>query len=434
MNKPAAHFEKVQFSTVVVIGYVWPEPNSSAAGSRMLQLLEFFKHCSHQVIFASPAALGEHRVDLADYDIQEQSIRLNCSSFDEWIKNIQPELVLFDRFMMEEQFAWRVEQQCPQCIRVLDTEDLHSLREARHKQLKLAIAQGHENDAEFNKPAKLYSNMSSLDICQREIAAIYRCDLSLLISDFEMTLLQDQFKIPAALLLHLPFMLPAVASSLSINPFAKRQHFVTIGNFRHAPNWDSTLWLKQSIWPKVRALMPSAQLHIYGAYPAKKVTDLHNPKQGFYVQGWAKDAIQVLRDARVCLSPLRFGAGIKGKFSDAMLAATPSITTDVGAEAMTGTHPWPGCIANSSEEIAAQAVALYQSEARWTTAANLGAIILKDCYDKQTLQERLSATLSHLKTNLTQLRTANFTGTMLRHHHHQSTKYMAQWIAAKNQR
>ncbi|EPJ43595.1 MAG: hypothetical protein OFPII_40870 [Osedax symbiont Rs1] len=434
MNQPLAPLEKIQFSTVVVIGYVWPEPNSSAAGSRMLQLLEFFKHCSRQVIFASPALLGEHRVNLADYDIQEQSIRLNCTSFDDWINSIQPELVLFDRFMMEEQFAWRVEQQCPQCIRVLDTEDLHSLREARHKQLKSAIAQGHENDAEFNRPAKLYSNMSSLDICQREMAAIYRCDLSLMISDFEIKLLQEQFKIPAALLLHLPFMLSAVASEHSINPFAKRQHFVTIGNFRHAPNWDSTLWLKQSIWPKVRALMPSAQLHIYGAYPAKKVTDLHNPKQGFYVQGWAKDAIQVLRDARVCLSPLRFGAGIKGKFSDAMLAATPSITTDVGAEAMTGAHPWPGCIANSSEELAAQAVALYHSEARWTTAANQGAIILKDCYDKQTLQERLSDALSHLKTHLTQLRTANFTGTMLRHHHHQSTKYMAQWIAAKNQR
>ncbi|RMS22088.1 hypothetical protein ALP71_00796, partial [Pseudomonas coronafaciens pv. garcae] len=29
-------------------------------------------------------------------------------------------------------------------------------------------------------------------------------------------------------------------------------------------------------------------------------------------------------------------------------------------------------------------------------------------------------------------RLANFTGSMLRHHHHKSTKYMAQWIEAKN--
>ena len=29
-------------STVLVIGYVFPEPNSSAAGTRMLQLIDFF--------------------------------------------------------------------------------------------------------------------------------------------------------------------------------------------------------------------------------------------------------------------------------------------------------------------------------------------------------------------------------------------------------
>ena len=124
---------------IVVIGYVWPEPNSSAAGSRMMQLLEFFRPHCEQLIFASPAQLSEHRADLKPLVISEKSIKLNCQSFDDWINTIQPSLVLFDRFMMEEQFGWRVEQQCPDCLRILDTEDLHSLREARHQQLKIAI-------------------------------------------------------------------------------------------------------------------------------------------------------------------------------------------------------------------------------------------------------------------------------------------------------
>ena len=42
----------------------------------------------------------------------------------------------------------------------------------------------------------------------------------------------------------------------------------------------------------------------------------------------------VMSNARVCLSPLRFGAGIKGKFLDAMNSGTPSITTPIGAEGM----------------------------------------------------------------------------------------------------
>ena len=135
---------------IVIIGYVWPEPNSSAAGSRMMQLLHYFKQRSHRVIFASVAQLSEHREILADSDIEEHSISLNCSSFDHWIKQLQPDIVLFDRFMMEEQFGWRVEQQCPDCLRILDTEDLHSLREARHQQLKQAL----KRFQPFNSAAK----------------------------------------------------------------------------------------------------------------------------------------------------------------------------------------------------------------------------------------------------------------------------------------
>ncbi len=423
------------YQNIVIIGYVWPEPKSSAAGSRMMQLISYFKERACQVIFASPAALGEHRTQLADIGVLEQAITLNSDSFDVWIKEINPDLVLFDRFMMEEQFGWRVEQQCPQCIRILDTEDLHSLRLARHTNLKQVIANGGEFDTNFADSAKLYTNMQSQDVCQREISAIYRCDLSLMISSFEIDLLTTQFSLPQQLLLHLPFMLEPLTYKEQKNAlpsFQDRQHFVTIGNFRHAPNWDSVLWLKKDIWPKIRAALPSAQLHIYGAYPAKKVTDLHNPKQGFYIEGWADSAVDVLKNARICLSPLRFGAGIKGKFTDAMQTLTPSVTTAVGIEAMTADKAWPGKVANTSQSISEAAIELYQSALLWQRASERCDDIIDSCYNKKELSLQLDLALLNLQHNLAAFRAANFTGTMLRHHHHKSTKYMAQWIEAKN--
>jgi hypothetical protein len=45
------------------------------------------------------------------------------------VKELNPAVVLFDRFMMEEQF-WRVSENCPDALRLLDTEDLHCLRGA----------------------------------------------------------------------------------------------------------------------------------------------------------------------------------------------------------------------------------------------------------------------------------------------------------------
>jgi hypothetical protein len=44
---------------------------------------------------------------------------------------LNPDIVVFDRYMTEEQFGWRVIKNCPKALRILDTEDLHFLRKAR---------------------------------------------------------------------------------------------------------------------------------------------------------------------------------------------------------------------------------------------------------------------------------------------------------------
>ena len=121
---------------LLIIGYVWPEPCSSAAGSHMLSLIQLFQSDGWTVHFSSPAARGEHECDLADREVTTHEIQLNCSSFDQYISGLQPKAVLFDRYMMEEQFGWRVAEACPEAIRILDMEDMHSLRNARHESTK----------------------------------------------------------------------------------------------------------------------------------------------------------------------------------------------------------------------------------------------------------------------------------------------------------
>ena len=69
-------------------------------------------------------------------EVNEVSIELNNSSFNDFVKKLKPTIVLFDRFLTEEQFGWRVAENCPKALRILDTEDLHFLRKVRHNQLK----------------------------------------------------------------------------------------------------------------------------------------------------------------------------------------------------------------------------------------------------------------------------------------------------------
>ena len=420
---------------ILVIGSVWPEPASSAAGARMLELLELFRAQSWEVIFASAASLSSHRVNLADLDVQEKLIELNAESFDDFVRAYDPDMVLFDRFYTEEQFGWRVEKNCPHALRVLDTVDLHCLRDGREQMLKKnrAVDQEQAYRLELVKHASmetLFLAIADDDVAQREIAAIYRCDLSLIASEFEVALLRTGFSVPAALLHHCPLM--RVRACTERPPFEARRHFISIGNFRHAPNWDAVLCLKQRIWPAIRQALPQAVLHVVGSYPPPKATALHAPAQGFFVQGWVENAHQAMAQARVCLAPLRFGAGVKGKLADAMVCGTPSVTTSIGAEGMHADLAWGGAIADDTAAFVSAAVDLFQNKSRWQQAQERADLIVKACWQAEKMHQALMAALVLARQQQLERRTHNFTGAMLRHHHHRSNQYFSQWIALKN--
>jgi len=402
---------------ILVIGYVWPEPNSSAAGSHMMSLLRLFRQQHWQVEFATPAQPTDHMVDLSLDGITSQSINLNCDSFDVYVADFKPDMVMFDRFMMEEQFGWRVEKACPDTLKILDTEDLQCLRHARH--------QAHKAGREMTQ-SDLFS-----DIAKREIAAISRCDISLIISSYEVDLLVNTFNIDLNILINIPFIVNINTIPTATKSFTERQHFISIGNFRHAPNWNAVLSLQQ-LWPMIRKQLPNVECHIYGAYPPPKATALHNPKTGFLIKGWAEDALTVIEQARVCLAPIRFGAGLKGKLLDAMLVQTPSITTPIGSEGMHQAEPWPGAVTQDEYEFVAAAIDLYQNEPAWLEAQDNALPLLRNRYDGAVIGRRLISKINNVSVNIQQHRLTNFTGAMLKHHTMMSTKYMSQWIAEKN--
>lgn len=401
------------------IGRVWPEPGSSAAGSRTLQLIAVLQSAGWKVSFASAAGDSEFAEDLSEYDIATYPITLNSSSFDEWVKDLNPGLVVFDRFMTEEQYGWRVAEHCPSALRVLDTIDLHCLRLAR----QVAVRQ--------NRELRLSDLFS--DTAKREIAAIYRCDLSLMISSFEMQLLESEFNVPKQLLHYIPFLVePESETERSTWPaFSERKHFMTIGNFLHEPNWDSVLYLKKNIWPLIRKQLPSAELWIYGSYASQKVNELHNVKEGFLIKGRAESVAEVMKQARICLAPLRFGAGMKGKLLDAMLYGTPSVTTPVGAESMHGDLLWNGSIGDSPEAIAEAAVKLYQDEGLWQKSQEQGFHLLRHHFSLTQHSPGFLKHISDLQNELETHRLHNFTGAMLQQQQIAATKYMSLWIEAK---
>jgi Glycosyl transferases group 1 len=406
---------------LLIIGFVFPEPNSSAAGGRMMQLISLFQAQGFRVTFASPAQDSDFMVDLAAFGVEKKSIQLNSSSFDDFIKDLNPAVVLFDRFMTEEQFGWRVAENCPHALRLLDTEDLHCLRMARQKAFK-------------EQTTFQISDLLSEEVAKRELASILRCDLSIMISQFEMELLESVFKIDSALLYYLPLLLEPIndVQFQSLPSFEQRKNFIFIGNFLHEPNWNAVLYLKETIWTLIRKQFPEAVLEIYGAYASQKVLQLHTPKDGFLIMGRAQNAHEVVANARVVLAPLRFGAGIKGKLLEAMQCQTPSVTTTIGAESMQGNLPWNGFVSDNPQAFAVHAVQLYQDKTLWQEAQQNGITIINHRYLKILFENDFKEKINALQTHLQQHRTTNFIGSLLQHHTLQSTKYMSRWIEEKN--
>jgi len=405
---------------LLVIGFVWPEPKTTAAGNRMLQLLEAFLSYGYQTIFASTASKTTYSHDLIPMGVKEEQIQLNDSSFDDFVKGLNPDIVMFDRFMVEEQFGWRVAESCPKALRILNTEDLHSLREYRETCLK-------------DPMGFCLGKYGQQDKTKREIASIYRSDLTLLVSHFEKEILENTFGLNENLLLYLPFMLPRVEENHRMNwpGFEERKDFISYGNGRHAPNIDAFGQLKNNIWPLIRKKLPGAKLHIYGAYLPEQIKKMHEPKQGFWVHGWVKDLEEKVQHARVLLAPLRFGAGIKGKLTLAMQNGTPSVTTNLGAEGMTK-QLWSGAIANAPSEMAKWSIELHENPEKWYKAQQNGVSIINAEYTKNLWSKLLFQRLNTLKSLLKEHRANNFIGALLLHQSMAATKYMGKWIEEKN--
>ncbi len=397
------------------ISAVWPEPSSSAAGTRTIELLQAGLAAGWDICFAATAQPGEFNADLASLGVRSQAIELNSSSFNRFVAAEQPDLVLFDRFMVEEQFAMRVAEQCPDALRILDTSDLHFLRRARM------------TACNKNAPLDLYT-----DDMRREIASILRCDLSLIISEFELQLLRTQFQVPASQLHYCPFMLPAPVPATALPSFAERRDFVMIGNFLHKPNTDAVRWAARELWPRLKAALPDARCDVFGAHARDVDLQLSQPDLDFYIRGRTPDAKQCLAMYRVNLATLRYGAGIKGKIADGFMAGTPSIATTIAAEAMAGDLPWGGTIADSVADIVSAATSLYTDQALWAAAQARGFDIIRHRFAATEHRPALINRLNHILAELVLHRRRNVIGSVLMQQQLRSSYYMSKWIEEKH--
>jgi glycosyltransferase involved in cell wall biosynthesis len=140
-----------------------------------------------------------------------------------------------------------------------------------------------------------------------------------------------------------------------------KKDIIFVGGFAHRPNEDAVLWFIQNIWDKVQKILPEAKFIIIGSKPTEKINALAS--DNIIVTGFVSDEelANYYKSCRVCVVPLRYGAGVKGKTIEAMYHRAVIISTSIGIEGLANIEEYID-VTDTPEDFANKVIQFYTND------------------------------------------------------------------------
>lgn len=126
--------------------------------------------------------------------------------------------------------------------------------------------------------------------------------------------------------------IPNAVSMPQLAPPAPEPTVMFLGMLNYAPNRNAATLLQQDIWPRVRELVPDAQLIIAGS-GAENVPG-YPGDNGVSFTGFVDDLEALYARTRVVCVPIRTGGGTRFKIIEAAAYGRPIVSTTIGAEGL----------------------------------------------------------------------------------------------------
>jgi len=161
-----------------------------------------------------------------------------------------------------------------------------------------------------------------------------------------------------------------------------------VGSFKHTPNADGIIWFLDEVLHQVVEVIPDFCINIVGENPPEYLKQYESDH--VKILGWVPDLEPLLFDARLSVSPLRFGAGVKGKISQALSIGLPLVTTSVGAEGMSLCDGVDALICDSSQSFAESVIHLLTDDLLWHRLSNNGQQTAENFYGRKYARHQIS--------------------------------------------
>lgn len=281
------------------------------------------------------------------------------------------DVIVLSRYYVATKYIACARRHAPQALLVLDTHDLHYLRTRRLAELEgsRALAQGAQ---------AMY---------EQEMDCIRRMDVTWVVSPVEQEVLArevPQARVVVATNIHYP--------EEDVPPFACREGVVFVGGYRHPPNVDAALFYAREVAPHLRSLLPGVTTYLIGSNAPQVLQDLAGP--GIEFVGFVPEIEPWFRRCRLSVSPLRYGAGVKGKINHSMSFGLPVVATTPSVEGMHLVDGEEILVADDPRAFAEAIARLYRDEALWNRLSAAGLANVRLHFSPEAARRALEETFA----------------------------------------
>ena len=142
---------------------------------------------------------------------------------------------------------------------------------------------------------------------------------------------------------HVPAPFPARLPPAS-RPLPGMPAVVLFGSRGWRPNEEGARWFLEKVWPRVRAVLPGAALHVVGAPVASSEGVLGHPGPA--------DSREAFAEGSVLVVPLHVASGVRMKILEAWARGVPVVSTPEGAQGLEATDGRELLLARDPESFA----------------------------------------------------------------------------------
>ncbi len=353
-------------SVLVVYDHV-PRPDESGADLRLVQIVTLLREAGHRVTLIGRNAdsaplhaesLKRHGVRVLSPDPERTPFhRPNAPAID--LERLCARerfdvAVLYQYFWsgigVGEQYLPLLREHSKETRVVLLSDDCHALREQRK-----AEKSGSRSDVERAR-----------GLFEKEADSYHLADALWTITP------EDAERMCAAWPGLEPRVIPFVQSEVRavVPSFESRDGLMFLGSGANDANVQAVRWFVREVLPRVRAALPSIRLGLVGEPPAQ---GWGFDDDGIETVGRADDLAPHFDSARVFVSPVTYGTGLKTKNVQALGHGVPAVMTTISAEGLALEGALAANVHDDPAAFAERVIALHSDAALWTrcSAASL---------------------------------------------------------------